>query len=267
MPLPRPEGRLEIVDIAYAPPGAEAPLFENLTVTVKPGEMLGVTGPSGAGKSTLARMLVGVAIPDRGRVRLDGVDLASWPADERGRHIGYVPQCVELLPGTVGENIARFTDTTPETIVEAAQRARLQDLIVRLPNGYDTRVGGPSDLLSAGARQRVALARALFGDPRLLIFDEPYSNLDTAGVEALVAAIADARAAGAAVVMVAHRPSIVAHADAVLRIEGRTTQLVTRSRPTPLSVVPAPEPAVESEVTEKPAPRRRAPRRKAGGGQ
>jgi len=267
MPLPRPEGRLEIADIAYTPSGAEAPLFENLTVTVKPGEMLGVTGPSGAGKSTLARMLVGVAVPDRGRVRLDGVDLASWPADERGRHIGYVPQCVELLPGTVGENIARFTDAPPEAIIEAAQRARLHELIIRLPNGYDTRVGGPSDLLSAGARQRVALARALFGDPRLLIFDEPYSNLDTAGVEALVAAIVDARAAGAAVIMVAHRPSILAHADAVLRIEDRATQLVTRNRPTPLSVVPATEPTVDGETAEKPAPRRRTSRRKAGGAQ
>jgi len=163
--------------------------------------------------------------------------------------------------------LSRFTDAPPEAIIEAAQRARLHDLIVRLPNGYDTRVGGPSDLLSAGTRQRVALARALFGDPRLLIFDEPYSNLDTAGVEALVAAIADARAAGAAVIMVAHRPSILAHADAVLRIEDRATQLVTRNRPTPLSVVPATEPTVDGETAEKPAPRRRTSRRKAGGAQ
>jgi len=267
MPLPQPEGRLEIAGIAYTPPEAEAPLFDNLSLSVQPGQMLGITGPSGAGKSTLARMLVGVAIPDRGRVRLDGVDLASWPADERGRHIGYVPQCVELLPGTVGENIARFTNAPPEAIIEAARRARLHDLIVRLPHGYDTPVGGPADLLSAGARQRVALARALFGDPRLLVFDEPYSNLDTAGVEALVAAIADARAAGAAVIMVAHRPSILAHADAVLRIEDRATQLVTRNRQTPLTVVPTEEPRAEQETAEKPTPRRRATRRKAGGGQ
>ncbi len=229
MPLPRPQGKVTVEDVSFVPPGANAPLFGSLSLTVTPGEILGVAGASGAGKTTLARMLVGLITPTAGRIRLDGMDVHAWCSDDLGRHTGYVPQVVELLPGTVRENIARFTDVQPEAVVKAAQQAGVHELIMRLPNGYDTPVGGPNDRLSAGARQRLGLARALFGDPRLLVLDEPYSNLDAAGAEALITALRSAKAQGATVVIVAHRPSILAHADKVLVVDPAGCRLIDRA--------------------------------------
>ncbi len=229
MPLPRPEGMVTVEDSSYVPPGANAPLFANLSVAVTPGEILGVAGASGAGKTTLARMLVGLITPTGGRIRLDGMDVHAWGSDDLGRHTGYVPQVVELLPGTVRENIARFTDVPPEAVIKAAKQAGVHDMIMRLPAGYDTPVGGPNDRLSAGARQRLGLARALFGDPRLLVLDEPYSNLDAAGAEALVTALRLAKEQGATIVIVAHRPSILAHADKIVVLDASGCRLIDRA--------------------------------------
>lgn len=229
MPLPRPQGQVTVEDISFVPPGANAPLFANLSLAVAPGEILGVAGASGAGKTTLARMLVGLITPTGGQIRLDGMDVHAWSSDDLGRHTGYVPQVVELLPGTVRENIARFTDVPPEAVLKAAKQAGVHELIMRLPAGYDTPVGGPNDRLSAGARQRLGLARALFGDPRLLVLDEPYSNLDAAGAEALITALRQAKAQGATIFIVAHRPSILAHADKILVIDPAGCRLIDRA--------------------------------------
>ncbi len=230
MPLPRPEGHLVVSKLTLTPPGAEDPVFRDVSFDAAPGEILGITGPSGAGKSTLVRMLIGVVKTDSGKVRLDGADVFSWRSDDLGNHVGYVPQVVEMLPGTIRDNIARFTNAQPEKVIEASQRAGVHELILSLPDGYDTMVGGSDDLLSVGARQRIALARALFGDPQMLILDEPYSNLDAEGVTALVAALEDLKSRGRTIVIVAHRPSILAHADRVLMLQDGTAKLVEKSR-------------------------------------
>ncbi len=230
MPLPRPQGNFSVTGLAFAPEGGDNPVFSDLAFDIEPGELLGITGPSGAGKSSLVRMLLGVARPSRGRVRLDGADVFDWQAEDLGRHVGYVPQIVELLPGTIRENIARFTEARPEQVVEAAKAAGVHTLVLSLPHGYDTLVGGVHDILSVGARQRIALARALFGDPQVLILDEPYSNLDAEGVTALVAALERLKARGATVVIVAHRPSILAHADRVLLLQGGSARIVGKQQ-------------------------------------
>lgn len=239
MALPRPTGALDIEAVSCIPPGAREPLFRALSLALAPGEMLGVIGPSGAGKSTLARLLVGLAAPQGGAVRLDGMDVHTWAAADLGPYIGYVPQAVELIPGTIHANIARFTEAEPDAVIAAARAAGIHKLVLKLPLGYDTTVGGAHDILSAGTRQRVALARALFGDPALLILDEPYSNLDAAGLKALMAALAAAKARGVTIVMIAHRPSVIAPADKVLLIEGGMAKLMDRAARAKLNVVEA----------------------------
>ncbi len=236
MPLPRPSGKLVVSDLAFVPEGLHEPVFSGLSFRVNPGELLGVTGPTGAGKSTLVRMLLGVAKPTRGTVRLDGADVYAWNADDLGRHVGYVPQVVELLPGTIRDNISRFSEAPPEHVIEAANRAGIHELILRFAEGYDTVVGGPSDVLSVGTRQRVALARALFGDPSVVILDEPYSNLDGDGVTALIAAIQGLKARGATTVIVAHRPSILAHAKRVLLLQDGSGKIIMKGARTNLRV-------------------------------
>mgnify|MGYP002402896800 CR=1 FL=1 len=215
-PLPRPEGRLTVDRVTYFPPGADRAVLKAVSCAIEPGEVLGVIGPSGAGKSTLARLIVGVWEPSNGGIYLDGTSTYLWERESFGRHVGYVPQSVALIDGTVGENIARMGVADPADIVHAARLAGVHDMIGRLPYGYDTPVSDGSFVLSGGQRQRIALARALFGNPRLLVLDEPNSNLDHLGEEALIAAIARAKAAGTTVVMVAHRPSIVSVADKLL---------------------------------------------------
>lgn len=236
MLLPKPAGKLVVSTLAFIPEGLDEPVFSGLSFQVNPGELLGVTGPTGAGKSTLVRLLLGVAKPARGTVRLDGADVFTWNADDLGRHVGYVPQVVELLPGTVRDNIARFSDAPPCQVVEAAKRAGIHELILQFPEGYDTVVGGPADRLSVGTRQRVALARALFGDPTLVILDEPYSNLDADGVGALIGAIHGLKARGATTIIVAHRPSILAHAERVLLLQDGCGKIVKKGARTNLRV-------------------------------
>lgn len=215
--LPLPKASLMVKLLATAPTGLKTALLQGVTFQLHAGEALGVLGLSGSGKSSLARALVGVWPALSGDIRLDGAMLDHYDPSQIGRIIGYLPQRVELFDGTVSENIARFrTDATSEAIIDAARAANVHDIINQLPNGYDTRVGEQGDLLSAGQRQRVGLARALFGNPFLIVLDEPNSNLDAEGDGALTDAIRLCRDRGAVVVVIAHRPSAVAAVDKLL---------------------------------------------------
>ena len=215
--LPAPAGRLSVERVMIGAGGTDALLVKGVSLTLEPGEMLGIIGPSGAGKTTLARSIVGLVKPRVGAIRLDGADIYHWDPDDLGRHIGYVPQDVQLFPGTVAENIARMHPNPPaEAVIEAARKAGAHDFILRLPHGYDTQVGQSGMRLSAGQRQHVALARALFGSPSLLVLDEPNSNLDGASEMALVAALAIAKEEGKALIVISHRPSIVEGAERLL---------------------------------------------------
>jgi PrtD family type I secretion system ABC transporter len=215
--LPRPSVSLSVEGASAIPPGGQRFVLQDASFSLKAGDGLGVIGSSASGKSSLARLLVGVWAPVRGKVRLDGAALDQWVPDAIGPHIGYLPQDVELFAGTVAENIARFDpDREPDAVIAAARAANVHDLILRLPDGYETQIGEAGTALSAGQCQRVALARALYGDPFLIVLDEPNSNLDTEGEQALTQAILRARARGRIVVVIAHRPSALAAVDLVL---------------------------------------------------
>ncbi|MEM7188476.1 MAG: type I secretion system permease/ATPase [Pseudomonadota bacterium] len=218
--LPAPKGIVEAKQVTVVAPGETVPALRGLTFKVEPGQALGVIGPSGAGKTTLAKVLTGIWSPAAGKVRIDGAALDQWPTDVLGRHIGYLPQEIGLLSGTVADNIARL-DPQPDSqaIVQAAQRAGAHELLLSLPQGYDTDVGAGGQRLSGGQRQRVALARALYGDPPVLILDEPNANLDAQGEQALVDAIRDAKSRGRTVIIMAHRPSAIAACDVLLMID------------------------------------------------
>lgn len=209
MALPKPAGAIAVEAVSAAPPGGKVPVLKNLSFALQPGDLLGVIGPSGSGKSTLARLLVGVWPAAAGKVRLDGADIVQWNKGELGPHIGYLPQDIELFAGTVSENIARFGDVDAEKVVQAAQRAGVHELILRLPQGYDTLLGDGGAGLSGGQRQRLGLARAVYGDPALVVLDEPNSNLDDAGELALLHAITGLREQGKTVVVVTHRTSLI----------------------------------------------------------
>jgi PrtD family type I secretion system ABC transporter len=230
MTLPAPKTNLVVENVIASPPGVQRIVVQDVTFTLKAGQGLGVIGPSASGKSSLARLIVGVWTPARGKVRLDGAALDQWSAAELGPHVGYLPQDVELFAGTVAQNIARFEPEAPsEAVIEAAQAAGVHDMIVRLPEGYDTQIGESGAVLSAGQRQRIALARALYRDPFLIVLDEPNSNLDSDGDKALTQAIMRARARGAIVIVVAHRPSALAGVDQVLAMmNGRAHALGPR---------------------------------------
>lgn len=218
MPLPEPRGALRADDLTYQPAGRREPLFRNLSFRLEPGEAMGLIGPTAAGKTTLARLIVGNLAPRAGNVRLDGADVAHWDRGDLGRHIGYLPQDVELFRGTVRENIARMGEGDPATVIAAAQLAGVHDLILALPQGYETEIGEAGAALSGGQRQRVALARALYRGPRLVVLDEPNSNLDQAGEEALVRALVKLQEMKVTTVIVAHRPSILRRVDKILMI-------------------------------------------------
>jgi ATP-binding cassette subfamily C protein len=216
MPLPAPCRSLSVDAINVAPPGCPSLAVRGATFALDAGQALGIIGPSASGKSSLARALVGVWVPARGNVRLDGAALDQWSAASLGRHVGFLPQDVELFDGTVAENIARFEpEPDPGAVIAAARAADVHDMILTLPDGYDTRIGEAGQVLSAGQRQRVALARALYRDPFLVVLDEPNSNLDADGERALTAAIAGVRTRGGIVIVVAHRPSALTAVDCV----------------------------------------------------
>jgi PrtD family type I secretion system ABC transporter len=224
MALPAPSGRLYAEGLVFRPPQGERMILAGVSLSLEPGESLAITGPSGAGKSTLVRLLTGLWRPHAGVVRLDDVDLAQWPREELGPWLGYVPQDVELFAGTVADNIARLGEVDPDKVVQAAQRAGVHALILTLPEGYDTVVDNMGVMLSPGQRQRIALARALYGNPKLLVLDEPNSNLDGAGELALGAALKALRGQ-VTVVVVTHRSALVQHMDKLLVLEaGRVKQ-------------------------------------------
>ncbi|MFN0194469.1 MAG: type I secretion system permease/ATPase [Aestuariivirga sp.] len=228
--LPPPQGKLEVENLIIQLLGTDKPLLQGISFTVEPGQGIGVIGPTGAGKSTLARALVGITPPTRGTVRLDGATLDQRDIDDLGRMIGYLPQDVQLFDGSVAQNIARFDpDPKPEKIVEAAKLANVHELILRLPDGYNTPLGENAARLSAGQKQRLALARALYGDPVLFILDEPNSNLDAEGEAALDRAIRSCLDRGASVVVIAHRPSALAAIQQILVLsDGKTAALGPR---------------------------------------
>jgi PrtD family type I secretion system ABC transporter len=216
MSLPVPRGRLQVDRLTYAVPGSERLILKGVAFDLQPGQAIAVIGPSGAGKSTLARMLVGLLKPTAGHVRLDSADVWLWNRAELGRWIGFVPQDVELFAGTIAQNIARMDTVDPEEIVRAAQLADVHDLVLRMPKGYDTEIGEGGALLSAGQRQRIALARAVYGRPRLLVLDEPNSNLDHDGEQALTQTVERLKADGCSVVLVTHRQGLLGCVDKVV---------------------------------------------------
>ncbi|MCP5201411.1 MAG: type I secretion system permease/ATPase [Gammaproteobacteria bacterium] len=219
MSLPQASGAIELSQVVVAVPGREEPLLKGVGFALAPGEVLGITGPSAAGKSTLARVMLGVVRPVKGQVRIDGFDISAWNRGELGRAFGYLPQDVELFDGRVDENIARFDEVDAEAVVEAAQLTGSYDLIATLPNGFNTRIGVGGERLSGGQRQRIALARAVYGKPALVVLDEPSSNLDVEGEQALIQAIAALKARGTTVVLVTHRPNVLLHATKVLVLQ------------------------------------------------
>ena len=213
--LPTPRGTIAVAGLELGP-AAGPPVLADVSFTVEPGECFGIIGPSGSGKSTLLRALAGVVAPKSGTIRLDGAELAVWGSTQRARHCGYLPQGVHLLPGTIAENIARLAAGDDAGVVTAAQRAFCHELISGLPRGYETVVGEGGELLPPGQRQRVALARALYGQPRVVILDEPNASLDGEGEQALTAALRAIRTAGITVIMAAHKPSLMSLCDRLL---------------------------------------------------
>lgn len=219
--LPAPARSLSAERLTVAAPNSGAVVLSDVSFEVNAGHTVGIIGPSGGGKSTLARALTGVWPQLRGNIRLDGADIAQWSGDDLGRYIGYVPQDVALLDASVGENISRLDpDADGAAILAAAQAAGVHDLIVRLPEGYETRLGSNGTALSAGQRQRIALARALYGNPFLVILDEPNSNLDAEGEAALARAVTGVRARGGIAIVIAHRPSVLSAVDFVGVVQG-----------------------------------------------
>ena len=235
MPTPHSSGDIVVDKLVYAAPGLDVPIIKGISFSLSPGEVLGVVGPSAAGKSTLARLLVGILRPTSGGVFLDGNNTYLWERSSFGQVVGYLPQSVSLLEGTIRENIGRMAESDPYKVLEAARLADIHDMIGRLQLGYDTPVGDGHLTLSGGQRQRIALARCLYNRPRLIVLDEPNANLDAIGEQALIRAIQHARGDGAIVIIIAHRPAIMQVADKLLVLEnGRVTQFGPRA-----DVIPA----------------------------
>ena len=219
-PLPRPKARLEVSQLTMVPPGESQAVLKTLSFKIEPGQAVGVIGPSGAGKSTLARAITGVWRPAGGKIRLDGATLDQYAPNVLGELIGYLPQRVQLFDGTIADNIARLApQPDPAKIVAAARKADAHEMILKLPNGYDTRVSASGGRLSGGQMQRIGLARAMYGDPMILVLDEPNSNLDNEGSEAVNLAIRSLKAEGKAVIVVAHRPAAIKECDMLLMLE------------------------------------------------
>lgn len=222
-PLPQPKAQLDLQAVSIVPPGSSAPTLRNLTASLAPGQAMGVIGTTGAGKTTLARAITGVWRPVAGKIRLDGATLDQYEPDVLGGYIGYLPQRVQLFDGTIAENIARLSPQ-PDAgkVVAAAQKAAAHEMILKFPDGYDTRVSAAGGLLSGGQMQRIGLARALYNDPVILVLDEPNSNLDNEGSTALNTAIRTMKAEGKSVIIMAHRPAAIQECDTLLYLEGGT---------------------------------------------
>lgn len=259
MTLPSPKKRLALQDVCVAAPGTKKLIVQSIGLEMEAGHALGIVGPTGSGKSTLVRALVGVWQPVAGRIRLDGADLDQWSPHELGRHVGYLPQDVELFAGTVGENISRFDrEADANAIVAAAQAAGVHDLIVGLREGYETQIGEQGEVLSAGQRQRIALARALYRDPFFVVLDEPNSNLDSEGDIALTNAVFGVRNRSGIVVIVAHRPSALVAVDWILALNSGRLQAFGEKEAVLSKLAPKLQP-VTSELAQPMSAARRSP--------
>lgn len=236
--LPRPQGHLLLEGVSVTPPNAKTPTLKEINLKIKAGTLVAVIGPSAAGKSSLARALVGVWEPTQGSVRLDGADLSRWDKDDLGQWIGYLPQDVELMEGTIAENIARFGDIDNEKVIAAAQRAGVHQMILRLPSGYETPIGIGAAVLSGGQRQRIGLARALYDNPSIIVLDEPNANLDQAGDHALAKTLEQLKQDRKTVILMTHRMGVVNLADEILvmsdgqvRMHGPRDEVLKRLKP------------------------------------
>ena len=216
MSLPAPEGKLGVETVSVRPPGSKNVVVRGVSFSLNSGESLGIVGPSASGKSTLARALLGIWPTFAGKVRLDGADIASWKREELGPHVGYLPQDIELFDGTIAENICRFREPNAEMVVAAAQTAGVHDMILQLPKGYDTPIGNSGGMLSGGQRQRIGLSRAIYGQPKLLVLDEPNSNLDDQGEIELVNTLRRVKAHGCTVIIITHRTLVLQCVDKIL---------------------------------------------------
>jgi ATP-binding cassette subfamily C exporter for protease/lipase len=214
-----PKGQMTLTNVVATASGRTSPILKNVNLSVSEGQVLVVLGPSGSGKSTLARVMMGIWPNVEGDVVLDGLALKDWDRTELGPHLGYLPQDIELFEGTLAENIARFGETDPEKVVEASRCAGLHEMILRFPKGYDTPIGEAGAMLSGGQRQRVGLARAIYGDPAFIVLDEPNANLDDAGEAALIKTVRSMKEKGKTVVLITHRPGILAVADRMLLLQ------------------------------------------------
>jgi len=223
--LPEPVGLLQFSNVTYLPPRSPKPTLSNITFTLKPGGMLAIIGPAASGKTTVARLAVGAWPPRSGDVRLDGAQVFTWERDDFGTHVGYLPQDIELFPGTVKENIARMGDPNDELVIQAAKISGVHEMILALPSGYDTVLGDEGYKLSGGQRQRIALARAIYGYPKLIILDEPNSNLDHDGELALVKALTELRQRNCAILLITHRPNIVRIVDDIMVLKQGMIQM------------------------------------------
>ena len=252
MPLPAPQGYLAVDDVTFALQGQTTAILRGISFELEPGQCLAVMGPSASGKTTLARLLVGALAPRVGAIRLDGISVSDADPLQLGPHVGYLPQNVELFNGTIAQNIARMGTPDADAVVAAAKVAGVHELILRLDNGYDTEIGGAGMVLSGGQRQRIALARAVYGNPRLLVLDEPNANLDQEGERALLHALQAMKAAGACVVAVSHRPSILRVADQVMIVEGGVIKALGPSVEVRDAITQAQKVAIEERAAEQP---------------
>ncbi len=216
MRLPPPQGRIELERVGLKIRGMTRPIVDNICFVLKPGEILGIMGPSAAGKSSLGRLIIGTRPPSAGHVRLDGADITFIDRTHLAPFVGYIPQDVELFSGTVAENIARMGLVDDDAVVAAAQAAGVHEMILQLPRGYETEIGEGGSHLSGGQRQRIALARAVFGDPRLVVLDEPDASLDVVGQQALMRTLENLKASGCTIVMITHRRSLLEYVDKLL---------------------------------------------------
>ncbi|CAN7732059.1 type I secretion system permease/ATPase [Pseudomonas umsongensis] len=216
MALPAPQGHVLVENLIVCPPGSKNPILRGISFGVPAGSVVGIIGPSASGKSTLARALMGVWAPQNGVVRLDGADISNWDKNQLGPYMGYLPQDIELFEGTISENISRFADVDAEKVVRAAKTAGVHEMILLLPDGYDTVIGSEGVNLSGGQRQRIGLARAIYGLPRLILLDEPNSNLDEVGERALASAIQELKQTGATIFVITHRTTILSQLDRLL---------------------------------------------------
>lgn len=225
MALPKPLGIISVENVTAAPPGSKVAVIKGLKFAIEAGDVLGIIGPSGSGKSTLARLLVGVWPAAGGKVRLDGADVYLWNKDELGSHVGYLPQDIELFSGTVSENISRFGEIEADKVILAAKRAGVHEMILNMPEGYDTTLGDGGAGLSGGQKQRIGLARAMYDDPSVIVLDEPNSNLDDIGEQALLAALNDLRQRGKTIVLITHRTSIISATNKLLLLHDGTAKM------------------------------------------